>query len=74
MTPRCGKPMWRYIINRQRAQSYAIDQPVCGRPEGHAPPCRTEEAVRFANQQATERYRSARAAGVTRADARRSRR
>lgn len=69
--PRCGKPMWRYTLNRQRRQP---DVPVCGRPKGHHPPCRTAEAIAYALSTAKDRWQSARKAGATRTAARRRRR
>jgi hypothetical protein len=39
--PRCGKPMTPY----EPAGGPPVVDPVCGRPEGHNPPCRRADAV-----------------------------
>ena len=41
MSPRCGKPMTRY----EASNGPMIDQPACGRPEGHGGPCRSGVAL-----------------------------
>src|SRR6516225_7540604 len=41
LSPRCGKPMTRY----EAANGPMLDDPACGRPEGHPGPCRSRAAV-----------------------------
>lgn len=40
-SPRCGKPMTR----RETANGPQLEQPECGRSEGHNPPCRSAAAL-----------------------------
>ena len=42
VTPRCGQPMQR----REASHGAMLDDPVCGRPEGHSLPHRSEQALR----------------------------
>ena len=41
MTPRCGRVLRRY----EAVWGALLEDPVCGRPEGHNPPCRSVQAV-----------------------------
>ena len=59
--PRCGKPMIRY----EKPGFPVLEDPVCGRPEGHAGRCRSEaslaraavnDAQRWADRACRQRY------------------
>jgi len=46
VTPRCGRVLRRY----EAVWGALLEDPVCGRPEGHNPPCRSAQAVAAARQ------------------------
>jgi hypothetical protein len=69
--PRCGLEMTRYeVAGREASPGMGA---WCGRPENHPGRCRTRESLRRAAQNAlkqrTIRYRAARDAGLSSADA-----